>query len=104
MAERLSGGNTAIALLANTLATGGVLMCLIAALGPISGAHFNPAVSIADAMFGGLRWMEVPAYALAQLTGAIAGVATAHMMFGLPLFSASQHVRSGPSHAELRSP
>jgi glycerol uptake facilitator-like aquaporin len=97
MAERLSGGNTAIALLANTLATGGVLMCLIAALGPISGAHFNPAVSIADAMRGGLRWREVSAYVLAQILGAITGVATANTMFGLPLFFASHRVRSGPA-------
>ena len=97
MAERLSGGNHAIALLANTLATGGVLMCLIAALGPISGAHFNPAVSFADALRGGLPWREVPAYFLAQLSGAMIGVATANAMFGLPLFFASHHVRTGPT-------
>lgn len=96
MAERLSGGNHAIALLANTLATGGVLMCLIAALGPISGAHFNPAVSIADALGGGMPWREVPSYIGAQLIGALAGVASANVMFGLPLFFASHHVRSGP--------
>jgi glycerol uptake facilitator-like aquaporin len=97
MAQRLAGGNTAIALLANTLATGGVLMCLIAALGPISGAHFNPAVSIADAMRGGLKWREVGPYALAQIAGGLAGVAAANAMFGLPLFFASHHVRSGPA-------
>lgn len=97
MAERLSGGNVAIALLANAIATGGVLMCLIAALGPLSGAHFNPAVSIADALAGGLRWSEAAAYSVAQLVGAIAGVAAAHVMFGLPLFSFSHHVRSGPA-------
>jgi glycerol uptake facilitator-like aquaporin len=97
MAERLSGGNHAIALLANTLATGGVLMCLIAALGPISGAHFNPAVSFADALGGGLPWREVPAYFCAQLLGALIGVAAANTMFGLPLFFASRHVRTGPA-------
>ncbi|MGB6985932.1 MAG: MIP/aquaporin family protein [Candidatus Aquilonibacter sp.] len=97
MAQRLAGGNVAIALLANTLATGGVLMCLIAALGPISGAHFNPAVSIADAMRGGLRWSEVPPYMLAQIAGALAGVAAANTMFGLPVFFASHHARSGPA-------
>jgi glycerol uptake facilitator-like aquaporin len=96
MAERLSGGNTAIALLANTLATGAVLMCLIAALGPISGAHFNPAVSIADAMQGGLAWSEAGAYILAQITGALAGVAAANTMFGLPVFFVSHRIRSGP--------
>ncbi len=97
MAQRLSGGNLAIALLANTLATGGVLMCLIAALGPISGAHFNPAVSLADAMRGGLRWSEAPAYVGAQIGGAIAGVAAANTMFGLPVFFASHHARVGPA-------
>lgn len=97
MGERLAGGNVAIALLANTLATGGVLMCLITALGPISGAHFNPAVSIADAMRGGLPWNEVAAYILAQGVGAITGVAAANAMFGLPLLSVSHHVRGGPS-------
>jgi glycerol uptake facilitator-like aquaporin len=97
MAERLSGGNHAAALLANTLATGGVLMCLIAALGPISGAHLNPAVSFADALRGGLPWREVPPYLLAQLLGAIIGVAAANTMFGLPLFFASHHARTGPT-------
>lgn len=97
MAERLSGGNHAIALLANTLATGGVLMCLIAALGPISGAHLNPAVSFADALRGGLPWREVPAYVLAQVSGAMMGVAAANAMFGLPLFFVSHHVRTGPT-------
>jgi len=97
MAERLSGGNHAIALLANTLATGAALMCLIAAFGPISGAHFNPAVSFADAMRGGLPWREVPAYLLAQLAGAAAGVAVANTMFGLPLFFISHHARTGPA-------
>lgn len=97
MGERLAGGNTAIALLANTLATGGVLVCLIAALGPISGAHFNPAVSIADATRGGLAWRDVPAYVSAQISGGIAGVLCAHAMFALPLVQASTHARTGPN-------
>jgi glycerol uptake facilitator-like aquaporin len=97
MAQRLSGGNAAIALLANTLATGGVLMCLIAALGPISGAHFNPAVSLADAIRGGLKWSELPPYIVAQIIGALAGVAAANTMFGLPVFFASHRARSGPA-------
>ncbi len=96
MAERLSAGNLAITLLANTLATGSVLMCLIAALRSISGAHFNPAVSFADAMAGGLPWHEVPAYASAQILGALAGVAAANTMFGLPIFFTSHRVRAGP--------
>ena len=95
MGERLSDGNVAIALLANTLATGAALVALILAFGPISGAHFNPAVTLADAWQGGLPWREVPAYLVSQLAGAFAGVATAHLMFGLPLFSASGHVRAG---------
>lgn len=95
MGERLSGGNVAIALLANTLATGAALVALILSFGPISGAHFNPAVTLADASQGGLAWREVPAYIIAQVAGAIVGVATAHLMFGLALFSASRHVRAG---------
>jgi glycerol uptake facilitator-like aquaporin len=97
MADRLAGGNVAIALLANTIATGGILMCLIAALAPISGAHFNPAVSFADALRRGLPWRELPVYVCAQLGGALIGVATAHAMFGLPAFFASHHARTGPS-------
>jgi glycerol uptake facilitator-like aquaporin len=97
MAERLSGGNVAIALLAYTIATGGVLMFLIAALGPISGAHFNPAVSFAHAMRRRLPWKELPANVGAQHAGALIGVATANVMFGLPLFTASRHARSGPA-------
>lgn len=96
MAERLSASNQAVALLANTLATGAALACLIAALGAVSGAHFNPAVSFADALRGGLPWREVPAYWCAQLLGAVAGVAAANVMFGLPVFFVSHHVRSGP--------
>jgi glycerol uptake facilitator-like aquaporin len=95
MGERLSGGNVAIALLANTFATGAMLVALILTFGPISGAHFNPAVTLADASQGGLPWREVPAYLAAQVTGAFAGVAAAHLMFGEPLFSASRHARAG---------
>jgi glycerol uptake facilitator-like aquaporin len=93
--ERLAGGNAAIALLANTIATGAALVALILAFGPISGAHFNPAVTLADATRGGLAWPEVPVYVAAQIVGAFAGVAAAHLMFGEPLFSASRHVRAG---------
>jgi glycerol uptake facilitator-like aquaporin len=95
MAERLSGGNVAIALLANTIATGAGLVALILALGPISGAHFNPAVTLADASQGGLPWREVPVYVVAQVIGAFVGVAVAHFMFELPPFFASTHVRTG---------
>jgi glycerol uptake facilitator-like aquaporin len=95
MGERLAGGNVAIALLANTIATGAMLVTLILTFGPISGAHFNPAVTLADASQGGLAWREVPIYIAAQLFGAFAGVATAHAMFGEPVFFASQHVRAG---------
>ena len=97
MAQRLSGGNVALALLANSIATGGALVCLILALGPISGAHFNPAVSIADAMRRGLSATACTCYIAAQILGGILGVFAAHAMFGLPLVSFSQHVRSGPS-------
>ena len=95
MGERLAGGNVAIALLANTISTGAMLVTLILTFGPISGAHFNPAVTLADASQGGLAWREVPMYLAAQIAGAFAGVAAAHLMFSQPLFSASQHVRSG---------
>ena len=95
MGERLSGGNVAITLLANTQATGAALVALILAFGGISGAHFNPAVSLADAWQGDLAWRDLPVYAFAQILGAFAGVVTAHLMFGLPLFSASRHVRAG---------
>jgi glycerol uptake facilitator-like aquaporin len=95
MGDRLSGGNAAIALLANTLATGATLVALILTFGPISGAHFNPAVTLADASQGGLAWSDVPAYIAAQMAGAFAGVAAADLMFGEPIFSASQHVRAG---------
>jgi glycerol uptake facilitator-like aquaporin len=95
MAERLAGGNVAIALLANALATGGGLVALLLCFGPISGAHFNPVVTVAMASQGGLQWSNVPVYLAAQLAGAVAGVALAHAMFGAPLFSASTHVRAG---------
>src|SRR5262245_30187820 len=95
MAERLAGGNVAVALLANTLATGAVLVALILTFGPISGAHFNPAVTLADASQGGLKWSDVPVYLVAQIAGAFAGVAAAHVMFEAPLFSASRHTRAG---------
>ncbi|HVW86605.1 MAG TPA: MIP/aquaporin family protein [Bryobacteraceae bacterium] len=95
MGERLAGGNVAIALLANTLATGAMLVALILTFGPISGAHFNPAVTLADAWQGGLSWGDVPGYIAAQAAGAFAGVAAAHLMFGEPVFRASRHVRAG---------
>jgi glycerol uptake facilitator-like aquaporin len=95
MAERLAAGNVALALLANSIATGAALIALILALGPISGAHFNPVVTLADAMQGGIAWREVPGYITVQIAGAFAGVAAAHAMFGLPLFFASHHARNG---------
>lgn len=95
MAERLSDGNMALALLANALATGAALVALILTFGPVSGAHFNPAVTIADASQGGLAWRAVPGYVGAQLLGAVAGVALAHIMFELPVFSPSVHARAG---------
>lgn len=95
MGERLAGGNVAIALLANTLATGAMLVTLILTFGPISGAHFNPAVTLADASQGGLALREVPGYLVAQIVGAFAGVAAAHLMFGEAIFSASHHIRAG---------
>jgi glycerol uptake facilitator-like aquaporin len=95
MGERLAGGNIAVALLANTIATGAALVALILTFGPISGAHFNPAVTLADASQGGIAWREVPVYIAAQIVGAFGGVAAAHLMFGKPLFFASHHVRAG---------
>lgn len=97
MGERLAGGNVAIALLANTLATGAGLVVLILTFGPLSGAHFNPVVTLADAWQGGLSWRDVPPYVAAQVVGAFLGVAVAHGMFDLPLYSISTHIRSGPS-------
>jgi len=99
MGERLAGGNVAVALLANTLATGAALVALILTFGPISGAHFNPAVTLADATQGGIAWGDVPFYLIAQVAGAFAGVAAAHLMFDVPMFVASRHARSGLSQA-----
>jgi glycerol uptake facilitator-like aquaporin len=95
MGERLAGGNAAIALLANTLATGAMLTALILTLAAISGAHFNPVVTLAMAWAGNFPCREVPAYLAAQFAGAFAGVATAHLMFGMRLFFAATHARHG---------
>jgi glycerol uptake facilitator-like aquaporin len=95
MAERLSNGNVALALLANTIATGAALVALILAFGPISGAHFNPVVSLADAMEGGLSWFGALRYAVAQIFGGIGGTIAAHGMFGLALVSRAHDVRAG---------
>lgn len=95
MAERLAGGNQAIALLANTMATGAGLIALILTFGPISGAHFNPAVTVADASQGGLAWRDIPGYIAAQVGGAVLGVWAAHLMFQERLFMLSLHARSG---------
>jgi len=95
MGERLAGGNVAIALLANTIATGAALVALILTFGSVSGAHFNPAVTLADASQRGIPWREVLGYLIAQIAGAYVGVACAHLMFGLTLFSASQSFRCG---------
>ena len=95
MGEKLAGGNVAIALLANTLATGAMLVTLIFTFGPISGAHFNPAVTLADASQSGIGWSDVPAYILAQVLGAFIGVGAAHLMFGEALLQVSEHARPG---------
>src|SRR5580693_1606669 len=95
MGERLAGGSVAIALLANTIATGAALLALILTFGPISGAHFNPAVTLADALEHGIPWSEVPAYIAAQCAGGILGAVVAHLMFGLHWYSLSSHSRPG---------
>ena len=95
MGERLSGGIVAIALLANALATGAGLIVLILVFAPVSGAHFNPVVTLACAARGQIGWREVPAYCGVQIVGAFLGVAAAHLMFGEALFSESQHIRTG---------
>jgi len=95
MGERLSGGNVAIALLANTIATGAALAALILAFRPISGAHLNPVVSLAEAFRGGIAWREAGLYVTAQICGGIAGTACADAMFALPAFSLSHHARAG---------
>ena len=95
MGERLSGGNVALALLANALATGGALIAIILSLGPLSGAQLNPAVTLALAATRRLPWRDVPAYVLAQGVGAILGVWAAHLMFGEPLWQVSTKARPG---------
>ena len=95
LGSRLAGGQQALALLANTIATGAALVALILAFGPISGAHFNPAVTIADAWRGGFAWREAPAYIAAQVAGAFVGVAAAHTMFSEPVFFASHRAHEG---------
>lgn len=99
MGERLAGGNVAIALLANTLATGAALVALILTFGPISGAHLNPVVTLADAMEHGTAWREVPTYVAAQCAGGITGTISAHLMFGLPWYSLSSRARPGTALA-----
>jgi glycerol uptake facilitator-like aquaporin len=96
MAQKLAGGNVAIALLGNTLPTGAILVVLILIFGPVSGAHFNPAVSYALAMRRELSWPDAGAYAMAQVAGALVGVWAAHLMFDLPLWQISTTVRTGP--------
>jgi glycerol uptake facilitator-like aquaporin len=94
MAERLAGGNAALALLANAIATGGALVALILTFGPISGAHFNPVVTLVLARRGALPWAEVGPYVAAQVFGAVLGVWLAHLMFSLPIIQASTHARA----------
>jgi glycerol uptake facilitator-like aquaporin len=95
MAERLCAGSIGLALLANSIATGGALTALILAFGPHSGAHMNPVVTLAAAATGGLAWRAVPPYIAAQFLGAVLGVWLAHIMFDLPLWQVSGHVRTG---------
>lgn len=95
MAERLAGGNVAIALLANTMATGAILFVLIAMLGPISGAHFNPAVSLVAAQRNDLRWSDALLYTVTQLVCGIGGVLLVHLMFEVPILQVSAHARTG---------
>src|SRR5215469_5780730 len=101
MGERLSNGNIGLALLANTVATGAALVCLIIAFGPVSGAHFNPVVTVMDALEQGIRWGEVPSYVLGQIAGGFIGAIAANVMFGLPAVSLSAKARSG--YAQLVS-
>jgi glycerol uptake facilitator-like aquaporin len=95
MGQRLAGGNVAIALLANSIATGAALIAIITTFGPISGAHLNPAVTLSIATTRGIAWTMVPGYVLAQVGGAVAGVAMAHVMFAEPLVALSQQARAG---------
>ena len=96
MAERLAGGNLAVALLANALATGAALVVLITILGPLSGAHFNPAVSLHFALSGMVTWRAASLYVLVQIPGALLGVWLTHMMFAMPVLEVSTHLREGP--------
>ena len=96
MAAKLSSGNDALALLCNTLPTGAVLVVLIQMFGPVSGAHFNPAVSICFVLRGELSWRDAALYIACQVAGAILGVWLAHLMFELPVWQLSTHVRTGP--------
>ena len=95
MGDRLSAGNMGIALLANSIATGGALVVLILTFGPVSGAHFNPAVSLADATRGRLSWASAVQYVVAQVSGGFLGVAVADLMFGEPIFAVSHRMRAG---------
>jgi glycerol uptake facilitator-like aquaporin len=95
MGERLAAGNVAIALLANSLATGAALVALILTFGPISGAHFNPVVTLAEAAGKNISWREAAVYAVAQCSGGVTGTVVAHLMFGLPWYSISLHARNG---------
>lgn len=97
MAERLSAGNVGLALLANSIATGAALVALILTFGDISGAHLNPVVTLAEASVGALLWRETPVYIAAQFVGGLLGVGVAHLMFSLPIYTPSLHVRSGPA-------
>jgi glycerol uptake facilitator-like aquaporin len=95
MAKRLPNGNAALALLANTIATGATLVALIFTFGGFSGAHFNPVVTVMDAFERGLPWRDTPHYVAAQIPGGIAGAVVAHLMFGLPPIFFAHHIRSG---------
>jgi glycerol uptake facilitator-like aquaporin len=99
MGERLAAGNIAMALLANTIATGAALFALILTFGPISGGHFNPAVTLVDALERGISWWVAACYIPAQCAGAMCGVIAEHLMFGLAPISVSSHVRSGSAQA-----
>jgi glycerol uptake facilitator-like aquaporin len=97
MAERLANGNVALALLCNTVATGAALIALILTFGPISGAHFNPVVTLSDALERGIAWAEMPTYVASQVIGALGGAIVANLMFDLPAVSFSHHARGGAS-------
>src|SRR5215831_15893042 len=95
MAAKLAEGNAALALLCNTLPTGAILTVLILTFGPLSGAHFNPVVSIAFALRGEIKWQDAAYYIAAQIIGGVIGVWAAHLMFELPVWQVSPHVRTG---------